>query len=235
MDDIEEIHRLLDELETIEVELDSETRDAVDAEEVPRLCTIVNEVIGWDTVYGTNAPQLLGISAPLLTKFAKMRGTVRVRDARIVADRLRNYLRSLDQRTSKEMIVPPTLVEPQPIQPISFEADRWTVIPASSEIQMKITAVATILDSIIEQTKRSNYPSDQQILTEIERKQLIVVLETALLMLKSPLAEKGLLKKAGEGLGRAAASAAQKGVQQGVGKLAEVGAEKIAELLRSLF
>ena len=44
-----------------------------------------------------------------------------------------------------------------------------------------------------------------------------------------------LLKKAGEGLGRAAASATQKGVQQGIGKLAEVGAEKIAEILRSLF
>jgi hypothetical protein len=47
MDDIEEIHPLLDELETVEVGLSFGPRDEVDAEKISRLWIIVNEVIGW--------------------------------------------------------------------------------------------------------------------------------------------------------------------------------------------
>jgi hypothetical protein len=55
---------------------------------------------------------------------------------------------------------------------------------------MKIGAISPLLDSIIVQTKGANEPPDQQILTEIERKQLIAILETALNVLRSPLVEK---------------------------------------------
>jgi len=53
----------------------------------------------------------------------------------------------------------------------------------------------------------SKAPAEEQILTDVERNQLIAVLETVLAVLKA--VEKGLLKKAREMLGRASKSAAE--------------------------
>jgi hypothetical protein len=60
-------------------------------------------------------------------------------------------------------------------------------------------------------------------------------LETALNVLKSPMVEKGLLKKAKEILTKGAESTAEKGVQQGLGKLMEAAGHRIAELIGLLF
>jgi hypothetical protein len=100
---------------------------------------------------------------------------------------------------------------------------------------MKIGAISPLLDSIIVQTKGANEPPDQQILTEIERKRLIAILETALNVLRSPLVEKGLLRKTQTILKKGAESAAEKGVQQGLGKLLESACARIVELIVMLF
>jgi hypothetical protein len=49
------------------------------------------------------------------------------------------------------------------------------------------------------------------------------------------MVEKGLLKKACEVLKKGAESTAEKGVQQGLGKLMDVAGHRIAELIGLLF
>jgi hypothetical protein len=88
---------------------------------------------------------------------------------------------------------------------------------------------------IIAQTSRANAPQDEQILTDIERRQLIAILETALNVLRSPLVERGLLKKARRVLVKGAESAAKKGVQEGLGVLMHSASARIAELIAMIF
>jgi hypothetical protein len=185
-----------------------------------------------------------------------MRGTIRIRDAQIIADRIRSYLRSLDQRTDNndDFIVDETELvdellssdskpqaEAATIQisanslSFSFSAERWALIGSSGDAKAKIHAISHLLESIVEQSRSSNLPPEDQILTELERKQLIALLETVLAVLKAPMVEKSLLRRAGETLQRTAASAAEKGVQKGVGNLAEIAAQKIGEFLSSIF
>ena len=108
-------------------------------------------------------------------------------------------------------------------------------ISGTSEVKLTIHAVSTLLDGIVQQVKQTNLPPDDQILTQLEREQLIAILETTLAVLKSPMAEKGLLTKARESVGRAAGSAAEKGVQEGLGTMASAAAERLAMLVRSIF
>jgi hypothetical protein len=132
----------------------------------------------------------------VLNKFVKMRGVIRKPLARKVADRLRSYLKSQDQAfpqpelkrsAEKEERARPSA---RPIVREAFVGEKWIDVRISSDVQMKIGAISPLLDSIIVQTKGANEPPDQQILTEIERKQLIAILETALNVLRSPLVEK---------------------------------------------
>jgi len=235
--EIDDVHRLLDEIASAIERLSIEPEGAIEVTAVPELCLVVNEISGWDRTAYSDMATAVGINPSILNRFLKMKGRVEVRTAHIVADRLKSYLRGLDQRTIQTR---PQHAEPSPIltaptSRIGITAEKWAIVHNSSEIKSKILAVSTLLDSIIEQTKKSNYPPEKQILTEIERQQLIAILETTIGMLRLPMAEKGLLRKARDSLGKAAASAAEKGIQQGLGKLAEVGAEKTTELIGKLF
>jgi hypothetical protein len=49
------------------------------------------------------------------------------------------------------------------------------------------------------------------------------------------MAERGLLRKTSEALKRAAGSAVEKGVQTGVGKLADLAGDKLSDVLKNLF
>jgi hypothetical protein len=53
--------------------------------------------------------------------------------------------------------------------------------------------------------------------------------------LKSPLAEKGLIKKAGEMLRESAGKAVEKGVQEALGALMMMAAKRISELVAIIF
>jgi hypothetical protein len=138
-----------------------------------------------------------------------------------VADRMRTYLKSQDQASAPPWKASPRK-RPAPQRPpgasqnvrtVAVPGETWIAVRADSDIKMKIAAVASLLDSIIAQAAHSNLPPDDQILTSIEREQLIAILETALNVLRSPLVEKGLLKKTQGVLKRGAQSAAEKGVQ----------------------
>lgn len=181
----------------------------------------------------------VGINGSLLNKFMKLRGTINRSDALKIAERLRSYLKSQDQpfaRPAKKS--PPRKQKPTkkaPPRETNFIGEQWVAVRTSSEIKMKIGAVSALLDSIIEQSRGANAPPDQQALTELERQQLIAILETALNILRSPLVEKGLLKKAQSALKKGAENAAEKGVQQGLGKLMEGAGARIAELIAMIF
>ena len=91
------VHRLLDKLDKTIRKLDARKAENVDVANLPELVEVVLEVMGW-----TNAAFIeanLKINPTVLSKFVKMRGSLPLHVARAVADRLRNYLRSQDQRT----------------------------------------------------------------------------------------------------------------------------------------
>lgn len=235
---LEDIHRLIDTVEQAIRKINKASTDSIQVQQIPELSEAIIELLGWtNTAYVENQ---LGINPSLLSKFVKMRGAIRRPLAAKVADRLRSYLKSEDQASlALDRKVQHTLQDKEeprkPSREPTFRGEQWVEVRTSSEIKLKIGAVSALLDSIIIQTRGSNEPPEHQILSDIERQQLIAILETALNILKSPLAEKGLLKKAQSILKRGAESAAQKGVQQGLGWLMLNAAARIGELLGLLF
>jgi hypothetical protein len=91
------VHRLLDTLDKAIRKLGAQKAENVNVADFPELVEVVREVRGW-----TNAAFMeanLKINPAVLSKFIKRRGSVPLHVARAVAERLRNYLRSQDQRS----------------------------------------------------------------------------------------------------------------------------------------
>jgi hypothetical protein len=216
---LEDIHRLLEMADEASSEAASITGETIDAGDLPTVCELVMEVLDWSrTAYGEDS---LGISPTILNRFLKMRGIVRKTDAIVVVDRTKNRLRSQDQISVKAVPArrSPRRKRGRPVEvatPFSFKAEQWVAVTSTSPNAPKIAALASILDSIIQQAIHSNAPEDQQALTKIEREQLIAILETALNVLRAPIVETGLMKKARAVLEKAAISAAEKGTQEGL-------------------
>jgi hypothetical protein len=233
---VEEIDRLLENLQQAHSQIDDIRTDPISVDELYLLSSVILEVLGWsNTAYGE---QTFGINPSLLNKFVKMRGTVSKQQALMVSERLRTFLRSQGQGNSVPEDLDVTKVKmpiPQ-IRPVfTVEVKGWAVIPGDSQIKQKIHIISSLLDSIILQIKHTNLPPDQQALSEIERQQLITVLETALNLLRSPMVEKGMLRKAGDMLRKNAGQAAEKELQEGLGGLMSVGGKLIGEMIKSLF
>lgn len=236
---LEDIHRLIDTVEAAIRVIDSATTDSIQIQTIPELSEVILELLGWtNTAYIQNE---LSINPSVLTKFVKVRGVIRKNLARKIADRIRSYLKSQDQPSLQPDVKAAPKAESKPAPKskpaggATFIGEQWVAVRTTSEVKMKIGAIASLLDSILVQTKGANEPPDQQVLTEIERKQLVAILETALNVLRSPLVEKGLLTKTLGVLKKGAESAAEKGVQQGLGKLMEGAGARIVELIGMLF
>ena len=202
---------------------------------------VVLEVLGWtNTAYMENK---LGIDPSVLSKFVKMRGKVPLHVARATVERLRTYLRSEDQAFAqpkpparKRKLTPrKEETEGRTVAVARMRGEQWLAVGKSSEIKVKIGVIASLLDNIIDQTKHANAPPDQQIMSEIERQQLIAILETALNVLRSPLVEKGLFKTTEKVLRKGAETAVENGVQEGLGVLMGMAAERFGELIRLIF
>ncbi len=91
------VHRLLDKLDKAIRKLGARKAENVNIADFLELVEVVREVRGW-----TNAAFMeanLKINPAVLRKFIKRRGSVPLHVARAVAERLRNYLRSQDQRS----------------------------------------------------------------------------------------------------------------------------------------
>ena len=231
---LEEIYEFLETANHLVAALRRERRKSIPADELFDLSELVMELTEYSAIYPDNP---LAISPSVLNKFKKFSGNIDTRTARLVADRIVSYLRSLDQKIGVQSFNPAPKRQEQesPAPRTGFIGERWVVVNVSSSITEKIADVSSILDSIIEQASRPNLPPGQLLLTDIQRRQLIAILETTLNVLKSPLVEKSLMRTAGKVLRKGAEAASQKGVEVGLGKLMGLAAEKLAELAKLLF
>jgi hypothetical protein len=89
----------------------------------------------------------------------------------MVADRLRNYVRSFDQRSTAPL-APTRTIAAEQTSPLdkatfSFTAERWALVGSTGEIKAKIHAISFLLERIIEQTGKSNLPPGDQILRSL--------------------------------------------------------------------
>lgn len=241
MANLDNIHSLLEVIEQAISQLANETRKEIDVTDYADFCLAVNDLLEYDTTAYTDMAVKLGVNATILTKFLKFRGKVQTHTARTMADRLRSYVRSLDQASPKRDPQPaepnaaPSKAKPVKVTgvpPLRFSAEQWSMVQLTSETKMKIAAISSLLDTIIVQMQRTNAPPELQAITDLERKQLVAVLEAALAILKSPLVEKGLLKKAYEGLQRASNKAAEKQVEQGIGNASSEASRLLLDLIK---
>lgn len=111
---------------------------------------------------------------------------------------------------------------------------QWVRVEFTNDTKQKIAVVSAILDTILVQVKGANRTADE-VLTDIERAQLVAVLETVLQVLKAPMVEKSLLTKAQEALTRVTSRTAEKQAEQGLGKATGEGARMLLDLIKSLF
>jgi hypothetical protein len=232
---LDEIHEMLELVDQAELTLGAERGRSIQIERNLGLSEVILTLLDWSsTAYVENS---LGINSALLSKFVKMRGTVPLHQARAIASRLRTVLRSMDQASAPAPARARKTPTPQVPKKelLAVAGERWVSVDASSQTKIKIAAISALLETIIEQTIRSNAPPEDQALSELERKQLIAVLETALNVLKSPLAEKELLKKAGDMLEESAGKAIEKGVQEGLAGLMTAAGKRIFELILVIF
>ncbi|WP_130226031.1 hypothetical protein [Bradyrhizobium sp. Leo121] len=230
---IEDVHRLLDTVEVALKKIDRAPTRSLQVTQIPELSEVILELLGWtNTAYMENT---LNINPSVLNKFVKMRGVVSKNLARAVADRVRSNLKSMDQK----FVAPIPPQRPKravsEIAPLTIAGEQWIAIKDASETRMKIGAVASILDSIIEQVKHSNLQPSDQVLTTLERQQLIAILETTLAVLKSPMAERGLLKRAKAALEQGALKSVEKGAQEGLGQLMGAAGSRVHDLILWLF
>jgi ATP-dependent exoDNAse (exonuclease V) alpha subunit len=197
---IEDVHRLLDGLDSLISKLRSPGPESIRVGHLPELFETIHELDGWRNT--TYLQTQVGISGALLNKFLKLRGTIRRVDTLKVADRLRSHLKSYDQpfdatRVKPEKNKPSERPKPRQktVDALAVLGERWIIVSESTETRMKIAAIASLLDTIIKQASRSNAPAEDQFLTQIERQQLIAILETALVSYAPPWSSAVYLKR----------------------------------------
>jgi hypothetical protein len=235
---LDDIHRMLDTIDIGIRKIGQIKTTNINLAQIWEVSEVILEVLGsTNTAYIEND---LGISPSHLSKFVKMRGSINKSQALAVAQRVRTYLKSLDQATPRSSNTPHAQSQQEPKERreeprIAVAASQWIAIRQTSEIKLKIGVISSPLDSIIEQAAHANVAPEDQAISELEKHQLIAILETALNLLRSPLVEKGLLKKAEESLADAGKKAVQKGIQEGLGKLMTAASSRIGELVLYLW
>jgi len=238
--DLDEIHEMLE-----WIEHDKRALEAIDEAEinVGRLddtCYVIHTLSMHDrTEQIPHLAQSIGVSQSILNKFIRFTGHISKREAIHTLDRIRSFLRALDLPDEKAPETRPSQqsFETSPNaapEPVRLPAESWVTVTSSRDTKLKITVIAGLLDSILAQVAHSNLPSEQQVLTTIEREQLIAVLKTALHVLQAPMLERSILRRAGDGLRDVAKKAAEKNVQEGLSQLSRKAAELIADLISNL-
>jgi hypothetical protein len=138
---LDDVHQLLDQLdETIQV-LAQDEREWIETAEAGKLCLIIGEIMGWSgSAYSAELPRIIGIRPATLSKFHKLKGSVTVHECRVLADRLRTYLRGLDQATKNDDDdeTMETLVAPIDAN-LSFGGMQWVSVKSTKDIKHKST------------------------------------------------------------------------------------------------
>lgn len=239
---IEDIHEMLDELDEAIEWLNSLEVSKIEVSEIPHLYFIIGQLSGWYSIYSSDLPTEINVPPSQLNKLKKIRGIIDTYSALNVANRIKSFLRTVESNHSispTEEIIPKEQHENKttiPVQkPLSVSSSEWILVKKSDSVQNHINALINIFDNTITRINNSNLPPEEYFLNELERAQLIALLETTLNMLKSPMVETGMLKKVSASLKDAAKKASNKKLQEGFGNILSETSDLIANLLKDLF
>lgn len=193
--------------------------------------------------YYSEIAKRLNLPPKLVNQFVRNFGPVTVKDATILGSKLLSYAKSLEGSISeldtsqskatnkRELARSPNSVS---FEALRVDAVQWVQVPRSNSVQELISTASTLMESIVVLSNSSNLPDAERVLTKIERAQLVAILETTLAILKAPMIEKGLLKKAGKGLGEVVEQVARKKSEAALGELATQAVKALGELLKLL-
>lgn len=237
---LEEIHEMLDGIERSVRRLKAAT---LHQKYMPM--TYIPEAVSVFMEFEMNGVlQDLGINPSVTNKLknfdAKLRAPVMI----AALSRARSYLRTLesehggDKRDAEQDVNQDVrtqdIAAAHPPQPIQVWAEQWVYVQRGSRAKEIIAAVSELLDEAVLLAKTTNLPEDQAALTDIERAQLIAILETTLAVLKAPMVEPGLLKKTARIAREVAEKTAKKKIEEGLGFGLGLAAKRLAELIASL-
>lgn len=237
---LEDLHEKIDTVEETIIFLRSAGSPIIEMRDISAFCLMLYDVSGL-TSGNTDLATILRVPATTLRRMMKFEGNIDRHAALTIADRTRSFLKSLDTVSP-----PPPIPTPEPAkssttppakeksETITFRAEKWVIVDSSRETQEKIAALVILLESVILQINGANIPPEDQILNQVERKQLIAILETALALLNAPAVEVGLLKKLGRSLGESARKAAERQMQEGLGQVMGSAASSLRDWITSL-
>ena len=224
--------------------LDAETASEIDVNDYPELEELIVMLNDGSSAYGSTLTAKLRFQPSIINKFLKFRGKVSTRIAQKLADACISLMRSDADWLERVRLNQPTPVEPQPVPQISepqhpqafvVKATEWKIILQTPELEEKIDNLIRLLREVMERATTANLPPADRALTEAERTQLIAVLETAIQVLKAPMMEKGLLKKAKAAMEKGALSAIEKGVEHAFSFSAGFAAAKLSDFIAHNF
>lgn len=183
------------------------------------------DIVEWDGLRdavefleGQQFGSRLGLSEMDLSKFRRYRGYVASSTLVKLGDRVLSLLREIEGDVSAKedsILIPFNLNNAEKYSEIGdsnnhivIRAEKWVVVhKKNAEL---IANISSLLDEALYLAKANNLPADLSALTDLERAQLIALLETALQLLKAPLVEKGFLKKVAEAAKDGSKNAVQK-------------------------
>jgi len=226
----------LDQALAVRERLNADARDTLHFGDYPDLLELLYELNDWARTATPTLAAALHTNAALLNKFFNQKKPVRVRTAQKIADNIVTHLRAQAPRLKTIRIEKPSREEPKReiVPALVIQPVEWKLLVRTPDLQDQINEVTRLVGEITRHAKTANLPPGERALSEIERAQLIAVLETALAVLKAPMVEKGLLKKAGNLAKRAAAKAAEKQVEIAFGTASGLVGTAILELLKRL-
>lgn len=239
---IDEVHYLISDVEESLSLLKGQTGDIAESWRLAGLTSAFLELYGGHIHYGSPEARELGVPPKLANALFKENAKIRLSDAIILGNRLLSKLHTLESEFGGEF----REREPDPPATEKAESDAvfdkasggpseypsaWAIVPSAGPIKLKIAQISQLLDDIAYAVRSSNLPESERALSDIERAQLIAVLETVLKLLKAPMVERGLLQKCGDWLAQTSKRVAQKQSEETLGSLAEKAFHELREFI----
>jgi hypothetical protein len=240
--DLDTVHDLLVDVEESLAILNCRTGDRVESWHLAGLTTAFLELYGGHIHYGSPEARELGVPPKLANSLIKPNAEMRLADAIILGNRLRSRLVTLESELGGSYQAPeptPSAGAKDDITPdLGYDAGAfasspagWAPVPLVGPTKVRISQLSQLLEDIVYSMRSSNLPSEERALSELERAQLITMLETVLQVLKAPMIERSLLQKCGEWLSRAGKRVAQRKTEETLGTLADKAGQELTDLI----
>lgn len=100
---------------------------------------------------------------------------------------------------------------------IRYSNANWLVLRKSGSVQVLIKHLAAVLEEVAKLAKSTNLPENESALSDIERAQLLAMVETVSAMLKGPMVETNFVTKLKNAAFKGAEKSASKSVEGGLG------------------